>query len=1028
MHRLYKQRLLTLVVSVIILAQGFSVQAQYFGRNKVQYEKYKFKVLKTPHFDIYNYMGNDTVIKKFADMSERWYARHRNVLDHRFDNKNPIMIYNNHSDFSQTTLSSENIGQGTGGVTEGYRGRVFMPFFEAVGQTDHVLGHELVHAFQYDILKSADSLSLYNIQNLPLWMVEGMAEYLSLGRKDSHTAMWMRDAVLSKDFPSLRDLTVTNKYFPYRYGQAFWAFVAGVWGDTVVKPLFVNTAKFGYQMAVDSTLGYEEKVLSNMWKTRTIENYKPFIKDTIAVVGKKLVRQEDLGEMNISPVLSPDGNFVTFFSEKNLFSIDLFLADVRTGRVIRKLSSQAEKLHVDDYNYIQDAGTWSPDGTKYAYIVMIKGKSVLVIVDVSNGRTLEEIKIHGLPYFSNPSWSPDGKQMLLTAMIEGKSDLFIYNLQTKKTKQLTNDFHSEFHGSWSNDGQTIVFSSDRGSDTNLSQLKFGAYKICLLDIATGKIEMLDFFPGANNFNAQFSHDDKKIYFLSNADGLRNLYEYNLETKEMNKLTKYFTGISGITEDAPAFSVRGKNDLIAYCLFRHGDYNLYKADASEFPRFKVDPTVTDFTLSLLPPFDIPKESVLTKNLENISVPYKETDYLKVPYRPKFSLVTVSQTGVGVGYNSQYGTGVAGGIGFLFGDILDRNQLYAVAQVNGEIYDIGGGVTYINRAGRVNWGVGISHTPYFSSYYGNMTYNQELDLVENPFYRQRTFVEELALYSYYPISQTLRWELNTTLNHYSYRIDKYSDYYTAEQDAQGNIYPGVYLGQDRSKVDAKSLGFTPFNLATVQGAYVGDNSQFGLTAPVKGQRFRMQIAQTVGNYNFTSLTGDYRRYFYTKPWTFAFRGMYYGRYGNTKDLRALYPIYLGYDQLIHGYNSNSLYDNFSPDGKTGVDPNDLLGDHMAVANFEVRFPLTGPEKLSKIKSGFLFSDLAFFMDGGLAWTKGQDVNFSWQHTPGQASPIYSAGVTLRVNLFGYAVIEPYYAIPFQRYNPKPYFGLFISGGGW
>src|SRR3546814_3077355 len=81
--------------------------------------------------------------------------------------------------------------------------------------------------------------------------------------------MWMRDAVLTQDFPSLRDLTTTNKYFPYRYGQAFWASVAGLWGDDMVKPLFLTTAKFGYEMAVVSVLGYDEKVVSSMWKLRT---------------------------------------------------------------------------------------------------------------------------------------------------------------------------------------------------------------------------------------------------------------------------------------------------------------------------------------------------------------------------------------------------------------------------------------------------------------------------------------------------------------------------------------------------------------------------------------------------------------------------------------------------------------------------------------------------------------------------------------------------------------------------------------
>ena len=44
-------RLLTLSLAAL----ATPIQAQYFGRNKVQYESFDFRVLKTEHFDIYFY-------------------------------------------------------------------------------------------------------------------------------------------------------------------------------------------------------------------------------------------------------------------------------------------------------------------------------------------------------------------------------------------------------------------------------------------------------------------------------------------------------------------------------------------------------------------------------------------------------------------------------------------------------------------------------------------------------------------------------------------------------------------------------------------------------------------------------------------------------------------------------------------------------------------------------------------------------------------------------------------------------------
>ena len=111
-------------------------------------------------------------------------------------------------------------------MTEGLQRRIVLPIAASLKETDHVLGHELVHAFQYDILGQEAG-------PMPLWFIEGMAEYLSLGPRDTQTAMWLRDAAREDRLPSITDLD-NPRYFPYRFGHAFWAYVTGRWGDAVI--------------------------------------------------------------------------------------------------------------------------------------------------------------------------------------------------------------------------------------------------------------------------------------------------------------------------------------------------------------------------------------------------------------------------------------------------------------------------------------------------------------------------------------------------------------------------------------------------------------------------------------------------------------------------------------------------------------------------------------------------------------------------------------------------------------------------
>jgi hypothetical protein len=206
------------------------LRAQFYGRNKVQYQRFDFQIMKTRHFDVYFYLQDQQTVKLACLMAERWYSRLSRMFNHELKGRQPLVLYGSSPEFQQTTVIPDILGEGTGGVTESFKRRIVLPYGASLTETDHVIGHELVHAFQYDIMAQGHSDQARGNDiglRIPLWFIEGMAEYLSIGPVDPNTSMWMRDAVRRKELPQISKLDNSYKYFPYRWGQAVWAYEVG---------------------------------------------------------------------------------------------------------------------------------------------------------------------------------------------------------------------------------------------------------------------------------------------------------------------------------------------------------------------------------------------------------------------------------------------------------------------------------------------------------------------------------------------------------------------------------------------------------------------------------------------------------------------------------------------------------------------------------------------------------------------------------------------------------------------------------
>ena len=998
----------------LLLGFPMLMQAQYFGKNKPRYEKFDFDVNESEHFKIYSYVENPDLLRALAYRAEAWYGCHQAILKDTIEGKNPLMIYNNHADFQQTNAVSGSIGVGTGGVTEVLKNRVIFPLSMTNAQDNHVLGHELVHAFQYNMILQGDSTNIQNLGNLPLWMVEGMAEYMSIGSVDSHTSMWMRDAVASDDFPSIKKLN-DAKYFPYRYGQAFWAFVAGLKGDTVIAPYFKSTAMYGLEAATKKELGMGTKNLSELWKRATINHYQAAIdKERPKIPGKKLISDENAGQMNISPSISPNGKYVAFMSNKNVLTTDIFIADARKGEILGKISSAVKDSHLDDYNFYESSGTWSPNSKQFAFVGVKKGRNVLVIKDALKGNIVNEIFIKELQAFSYPAWSPDGKTIVLTGLQNGQTDLYALTLKNNTLTQLTNDKYAEIATSWSIDGSKLVYATDALSMKDHIQPGDWIFNIAVYDMQTATAQNLDLFPGANNLNPLI--DSTNVWFLSDRDGFRNMYRYDLKEKKLYQTTDILTGISGITPYSPAITLARKRGRIIYSLFKNGKYTLYSVKPEQLMNKEVSANDVQMDMAQLPNVDNVGRSRVTQQLAIFSAGNSAKALVLEPqkYQPNFKLDYIGgSAGVGVGNSQMFGTttGAVGGVDMLFSDILGNNQFFSSLALNGEISDFGGAVAYMNKNNRINWGASISHVPYRSGYIDYQGV-KTIDLYGLPtlvehyqYYVNRLFEEKVGLFAQYPFSTKLRWEASAYYAYYSDRTDRYDYYY--------NAY-GQLLAQEKTKLDNEGI---TFNLMNVGTALVGDNSYFGLTAPLNGSRYRFGIDQYIGGYDFTALTADYRFYRFFKPVGIAFRAMHYGRYGGNSD--DLYPLYIGSPWYVRGFTTNNSISILQNSGK---DFNRLFGTKIFVGNFEFRVPFIGPEQLSLIKSKVFFSDLNLFVDGGFAWTHFDEFG---ENALSNITPVYSAGVSLRINVMGAIVIEPFYAIPLEK-NTKGSFGLNLIPG--
>ena len=580
----------TLLIFLLILLAGGLVYGQdkYFGKNKVQYKQFEWQYIQTRHFDIY-FADQMYETAKFASTAlESAYVVVSEQLNYTLSRRVPVFIYNSPNDFQQTNIISSILSEGVGGFTEAFKNRIAIPFNGSTEDFRHVLHHELTHAVTYDMLFGnmfSSLLSRQRLFDLPLWFAEGYAEYSSRYGWDYFADMVVRDATINN---YLTPPEYLGGYLAYKQGQAMVNYIVENYGEQKLGE-FLSKGKvlLTSNKALKASVGIDQKSLFEDFSKEMKRRYWPEIarRKEPGEIGKALTdHTKDGSGFNGNPIFSPKGDRLAIFSDRSDY-IEVYLVSAVDGKVIDRLvkaerSGDLESLH----SYLSGI-TFSPDGEKIAFVVKSKGQDALYFLTVRNKKIYKRKKFD-FNSILEPVWSPDGKKILFSALDGRKRDVIVYDIENDLTHHLKNDIFDDVEPSWFPDSRRIAFSSNRPHPDNdfilnnpeytpedsldwwtiYSKFEYANYSLFMADLETDEIKPILCGPGQNR-SPEVAPDGERIAFVSNRNGIDNLYITLLDGSSTFAITDALTGI-----DNPSWSPDG--DRIAFSSFSKGGFDVY----------------------------------------------------------------------------------------------------------------------------------------------------------------------------------------------------------------------------------------------------------------------------------------------------------------------------------------------------------------------------------------------------------------------------------------------------------------------
>jgi hypothetical protein len=594
-----ERRILGIALGALLVGTASVRPAAAFGKNKINYEVFDWKVYGAPHFDIYYYPEEEAFVEQMVRFTESAYLQLSKDLDHEVKARIPFIFFKTHAEFEQNNIILSFIPEAVGAFAEPIENRMVLPIDLPPDELYALTVHELTHIFWFDILFEGQLRRSFRA-NPPLWLSEGLAEFMS-GRDDSMDQMVIRDAVVNNIIPPITRVNALS-FLTYRFGQAAFEFISKQWGMEGIRNLLFEYRKVlltnNLEKAIKETFGIDAEEFDRLFKRYLREAYLP------QLLAKK--EPEDYGReigikrpevFTFSPALSPTGELLAVLTTR-WEDLDLVIVSAKDGEVLRNLT----KGFSSEYEFISTAIfqgqtdiSWSPKGDHIAFFARREDRRLLFVLNALTGKTVHKVDLE-VAQLASPSFSPDGKQILFSGNVGGVVDIFRYDLEGGELVNVTRDEFFDFNPAWSPDGRSIVY------NRRINEYE----KIFMVDAGDPQIKTQLTFGEHRDIQPSFSLDGKEIYFCSDAnpEKIFNLYTLDLEAGEINQWTDVLGGNFTPVEIQREEATR----TLAVSTYTRGRYRLFRMSLDE-PIRTIRPEDQEYEPQEVTPFEPPLKLTL-----------------------------------------------------------------------------------------------------------------------------------------------------------------------------------------------------------------------------------------------------------------------------------------------------------------------------------------------------------------------------------------------------------------------------------
>jgi hypothetical protein len=722
---------------LLALALGFAVlsflvpgaaRAQYtpFGKNKVHYSRFAWRVLESRHFRLYHYAEEADLARQALDLAEEGYADLRSRFAHDVPRPIPLIVYSSHLDFQQTNVTPYFLPEGVAGLTEFARGRVLVPFDGSLHEFRVTLRHELVHVFQLSLEERTMREHFRQATpGLPLWFTEGEAVHFS-EQRDPEADMILRDMVVAGTLPAISEFwRHEGSFVLYKLGQSVLDYVAETWGDDRIRLIHERLWRHDrFDDTLLDVLGITPAELSARWQFHLKQRYFPSVETTrpAAFASRQVTARggADFKPLPLPPGLPGLDRHFAFLSPRNGFT-NIYTAAVGTEKPeqdVRVLVAGERRPEFESFHAFRSRMDVSADGL-LLFTAKHDGQDAVNVFSIARRQVVASYAFAGLVGLTSPAWAGNTGRFVFSALSrEGDSDLYLYDREARMLTRLTRDRYLDIEPAWCSWAGAVVWVSDRGPAGDR-----GARNLFLLVPGTGEIRPLtrgdwrDAAPACDSTR-------KEILFTSDRDGFFNAYRID-EQGNGERLTR---SLEPLLDPRP---LPGGRAFLA-TVYREGRFEVRSFARSDTTG---EPVALTAAADTLRPWDW-------------NVVAAPADSRTTRYRPRFGL-DIAQGGVLLDPGMRTGEGLSAA----FSDVMGNHLLF-VGLGNGSfssssrfLDDFSASVAYVNLGRRLNYGLSAFH--YAGEFYDPLGY---------PYFERRAGV---GLILRYPFSKFTRVESNASV---------------------------------------------------------------------------------------------------------------------------------------------------------------------------------------------------------------------------------------------------------------------------